>query len=389
MKQYRIPAAFIRGGTSKAVVLKRSDLPKNETTWPNLFTAILGSPDPHKRQLDGMGGGISSLSKICIIGPATRPDADIDYTFAQVGVDDETVDFSGNCGNMSSAMGPFAYDEGLVSGPKDGKAVVRIHNTNSRKIIVSRFPVTEGRADVSGDLAIPGVHGSGAPVTLDFLDPSDTVGNGVLPSGHVMDQLKLANGRSVCVTMIDAAVPCVFVQAEDLGGDTCAQPKDIDTDTALMADLENIRQQASILMGLTLDRDAAARRIATPKVGMISPVADYFDLSGCLHTAASQDIQVRMISAGQAHRAVPITGAMALACAAQILGTVPANNLASGANPLKLRIGTPSGIVTVGATRDPDSGTIVSARIFRTQRRLMDGHVYVPAHRVPFPINSD
>ena len=149
MKQRRIPAAFMRGGTSKALVLKRADLPPGEREWPALFSAMLGSPDPNLRQLDGMGGGISSLSKICVVGPASRADADIDYTFAQVGVTDETADFSGNCGNMSSAIGPFAYDAGLVAGPRDGEAVVRIHNTNSGKIIVARFPVAQGEAEVA------------------------------------------------------------------------------------------------------------------------------------------------------------------------------------------------------------------------------------------------
>ncbi|AJE48425.1 2-methylaconitate cis-trans isomerase PrpF family protein [Celeribacter indicus] len=382
MKQHRIPAVFMRGGTSKAVVLKRSDLPAEEADWPALFAAILGSPDPHKRQLDGMGGGISSLSKICVIGPSTRPDADIDYTFAQVGVVDETVDFSGNCGNMSSAMGPFAYDEGLVAGPRDGEAVVRIHNTNSGKVIVSRFPVAEGEAEVSGDFAIPGVHGTGAPVALDFLDPSDTFGRGALPSGHPVDRLELSDGRSVRVTMIDAAVPSVFVAAADVGGNTCVHPEEIDADDALMARLEEIRQRASVAMGLTPDRDAAARRIATPKVAMVGPAADYADLSGECHAAATQDLQIRMISAGQAHRAVPITGALALASAALTGETVVAGCVSEGADPLNLRIGTPSGIVTVGATRDPDDGKIASARILRTQRRLMEGQVHVPADRL-------
>ena len=378
MTQQRLPAAFIRGGTSKAVVLKRVDLPKDEADWPALFAAILGSPDPNMRQLNGMGGGISSLSKICIIGPATRPDADIDYTFAQVGVVDDTVDFTGNCGNMSSAMGPFAYDEGLCGGVKDGEVVVRIHNTNSGKIIAAQFAVSKGRAVVSGDLTIPGVHGTGAPVTLDFLDPSDTFGRGVLPTGAASDRFTLRDGRKVDVTMIDAAVPAVFVAAADVESDTCLHPSKLDGDSGLMERLEDIRRQASVAMGLTPDTDAAARRIATPKVAMIGRAADFEDLSGQRHAAPAQDLQIRMISAGQAHRAVPVTGALALACAAVIEGSVVAAVLSPGADPLTLRIGTPSGIVTVGATRDANSGVISAARILRTQRRLMDGHVYAP-----------
>ena len=383
MSQIAVPAAFMRGGTSKALVLHRRDLPEDETLWPTLFAEMLGSPDPNKRQLDGMGGGISSLSKICIVGPATRPDADIDYTFAQVGVVDDSVDFSGNCGNMSSAMGPFAYDEGLVPGPRDGEALVRIHNTNSGKVIAARFPVTDGVAEVSGTLAIPGVEGTGAPVALDFLDPTDTTGHGALPSGQAVDRLVLSDGRDVEVTMIDAAVPAVFVEAAQVAGDTRSHPEDIDADTGLMARLEEIRCLASVAMGLTADLPAARARIATPKVAMVGKPAAYEDLSQAGHAPDSHDMQIRMISAGQAHRAVPVTGALALACAAALKGSVVQRQLTAGSDPQTLRIGTPSGIVSVGATRDPATGDITAARILRTQRRLMDGRVYAPRAAVP------
>jgi hypothetical protein len=376
--QLAIPATFMRGGTSKAVVLHRRDLPQDEARWPALFAAMLGSPDPNLRQLDGMGGGISSLSKVCIIGPASRPDADIDYTFAQVGVVDDSVDFTGNCGNMSAAMGPFAYDEGLVGGTRDGTVVVRIHNTNSGKVIAARFGVSGGRAEVSGDLQIPGVAGSGAPVALDFLDPTDTYGRGALPSGRGLDRLRLADGTEVEVTMIDAAVPSVFVAARAVAGDTGAHPAAIDADRGLMARLEEIRQSASVAMGLTRDREAAKARIATPKVAMVAPPAAYADLSGAEHAPQSHDLQIRMISAGQAHRAVPVTGALALACAAAVEGSVVRRQIAPGGDPQSLRIATPSGIVSVGASRDPQSGAITAARILRTQRRLMDGRVYLP-----------
>ncbi|WP_425089681.1 PrpF domain-containing protein [Stappia sp.] len=382
MSQDRIPAAFIRGGTSKAVVLKRADLPEDEAAWAPLFAALMGSPDPYKRQLDGMGGGLSSLSKVCIVGPPTRSDADVDYTFAQVGVTTDQVDFTGNCGNMSSAIGPFAYDEGLVAGPREGMAEVRINNTNSGKIILARFPVRDGRAVVGGTLAIPGVPGTGAPVSLDFLDPADTFGKGVLREGRSLHRLTLADGRRVRATMIDAAVPSVFVDAGDVGGDAGADPADIDADAALMARLEEIRCAASVRMGLTGDLDAAARRMATPKVAMVGKAGAYRDLSGTLHPAESHDLQIRMISAGQAHRAVPVTGALALACAAAVDGSVVAACLPEGADVLNLRIATPSGILSVGAMRDPDGTGIRSARILRTQRRLMDGYVYL---RAPMP----
>ncbi|SMD09990.1 PrpF domain-containing protein [Primorskyibacter flagellatus] len=382
MSQTRIPAAFIRGGTSKAVVLKRADLPEDETDWPVLFAAIMGSPDPNMRQLDGMGGGISSLSKICIIGPATRPDADIDYTFAQVGIKDINVDFSGNCGNMSSAMGPFAYDEGLVIGPRDGEAVVRIHNTNSGKLIEARFTVQDGQAVVDGDLEIPGVAGTGAPVALDFLDPTDTAGHGAFPAGGVVSRVDLTDGRCIKATMIDAAMPSVFVLSNEVGGDTTVLPEEIDANGPLMARLEEIRCRASVAMSMTADLDAAASRMATPKVAMVAPPARYSDLSGQSHAPDSHDLQIRMISAGQAHRAVPVTGALALACAAQCEGSVVAGCLPDGADPLNLRIGTPSGIVSVGAKRDAQSEKISAARILRTQRRLMDGFVYVTDTRL-------
>lgn len=377
MSQLRIPAAFIRGGTSKAVVLKRADLPTDETGWPMLFAAILGSPDPNMRQLNGMGGGISSLSKICVVGSSTHSGADIDYTFAQVGVVNDTVDFSGNCGNMSSAIGPFAYDEGMVSGPLDGEAVVRIYNTNSKKIIAARFPVAGGRAVVTGDFAIPGLHGTGAKVALDFLDPTDTRGRGTLPTGRVADLMTLKNGLEVHVTMIDAAIPSVFVAAADIGGDTRTHPAEIDADAMLMAQLEEIRRRASVAMGLAPDPEAAALQIATPKVAMVGPTASYADLAGTQHTPQTHDLQIRMISAGQAHRAVPMTGTLALACAAIIENSVVAGCITKGTDPLNLRIGTPSGIVTVGATHDRATGAIAAVRILRTQRRLMDGHIYV------------
>lgn len=378
MSQIAVPAAFIRGGTSKALVLQRRDLPQDEATWPALFAAMLGSPDPNLRQLDGMGGGISSLSKICVIGPPTRPDADIDYTFAQVGVIDDSVDFSGNCGNMSSAMGPYAYDEGLVEGPRDGEALVRIHNTNSGKVIAARFPVRDGVAEVEGGLSIPGVEGTGAAVALEFLDPTDTAGHGALPTGNRVDRLTLSDGREVEVTMIDGAVPSVFVEAGQVAGDSRTHPAKIDADRALMDRLEEIRCQASVAMQLTPDLAAARARIATPKVAMVGAPSDYEDLAGVVHPADGQDLQIRMISAGQAHRAVPVTGALALACAAAIDGSVVQRQIASGSDPQTLRIGTPSGIVTVGARLDLGTGDITAAKILRTQRRLMDGKVYVP-----------
>src|SRR2546429_5804362 len=227
MKQLKLRAVFMRGGTSKAVMLRAADLPADRELWNRIFLGVIGSPDPNGRQLDGMGGGISSLSKICVIGPSTRSGADVDYTFAQVSVRDASVDYSGNCGNMSAAVGPFAVDEGLVKA--DGNdAVVRIHNTNTKKIIVSRFRLDDGRAAVDGDFALPGVAGTGAPVRLDFLDPGGAGTGKLLPTGNSLDRLEVPAFGAIEASMIDAANPCVFVMATALGMTGTEMPDDLE-----------------------------------------------------------------------------------------------------------------------------------------------------------------
>ena len=215
MKQLKIPAVFMRGGTSNAVVFHARDLPRDRALWDDIFLAAIGSPDPYGRQLDGMGGGISSLSKVCVIGPPTRSDADIDYTFAQVQVKEAKVDYSANCGNMSSAMGPFALDEGIVKA-SGREALVRVHNTNTKKIIYSRFAIDEGVAAVDGDLAIPGVAGTGAPVRLEFREPGGATTGKLLPTGNASDVLDVPGVGRVRVSMVDAANACVFVNAADV-----------------------------------------------------------------------------------------------------------------------------------------------------------------------------
>src|SRR5690606_35771456 len=209
-------AVFARGGTSKALIFHRQDLPPDCACWDAIFLAAMGSPDAYGRQLDGMGGGISSLSKVCVVGPPTRPDADVDYTFAQVQVKEARVDYGGNCGNMSSAIGPFAVDEGLVAAGS-GEATVRIHNTNTGKIIHSTFPVAHGRSVERGDLVIPGVSGSGAPVRLDFLEPGGASTGRLLPTGRATDRLEVPGMGAVTVSLVDAANACVFLDAETLG----------------------------------------------------------------------------------------------------------------------------------------------------------------------------
>lgn len=373
MRQIRIPAAFVRGGTSNAVIFRRQDLPDPDS-WPAIFCAALGSPDPSMRQLDGMGGGLSSLSKICVVGPSSRTDADVDYTFAQVEVGGTTVDMAGNCGNMSSAIGPFAVDEGLVPRPDDGPTVVRIHNTNSGKIIHARFNVFEGEATVDGDVVIPGVAGTGAPVELAFRDPVGTLGTGLLPAGSPRTELAMPDGTTILVTAVDAATPIVFVDARDVDASTTLSPTDLDGDPVMMARLEMIRRAASVIMGIAPDLVAAAKILSIPKIALVGRPAGFRALDGSVIRPEMHDIAVRMISAGQAHRAVPITGALALAAAATVAGGCVQECLGPDAHFHQLRVGTPSGVISVG-TELSAGGAILSVNVIRTQRRLMEGAV--------------
>src|SRR5829696_7451483 len=249
MRQLKIPAVFMRGGTSNAIVFNARDLPRGRGLWDEIFLAAIGSPDPYGRQLDGMGGGISSLSKVCIVGPSSRPDADIDYTFAQVSVKEAKVDYSGNCGNMSSAMGPFAVDEGIVSA--SGKeALVRVHNTNTSKIIWSRFALDEGLSAVDGELAIPGVSGTGSPVRLEFREPGGATTGKLLPTGRVAEVLDVPGYGQFNVSMVDAANACCFVRADELGITGIEMPEMLDTNVALLERLQAIRIAASLAMGI-------------------------------------------------------------------------------------------------------------------------------------------
>src|SRR5271165_2611783 len=242
-----LPAVFMRGGTSRAVMFHLRDLPERSAR-DSIFLAAMGSPDPNGRQLNGMGGGISSLSKICILSPSERPDADIDYTFAQVQIREAAVGYRGNCGNMSSAVGPFSVDEGLIR-PNGDTAVVRIFNTNTRKIIRSTFPLDDGRAATDGDLAIPGVAGTGAPVRLDFLAPGGATTGKLLPTGRPTDRLDVPGVGPIDVSLVDAANACVFVRAGDLGLTGRELPEELERDLALLDRLQSIRRAASIAMG--------------------------------------------------------------------------------------------------------------------------------------------
>ena len=373
-----LPAVFMRGGTSRAVMFHAKDLPER-SAWDPLFLAAMGSPDPNGRQLNGMGGGISSLSKVCILAPSARDDADVDYTFAQVQIREAAVDYRGNCGNMSSAVGPFAVDEGIVR-PNGETAVVRIFNTNTKKIIRSTFPLHDGRAATDGGMAIPGVAGLGAPVKLDFLTPGGATTGKLLPTGHVTDQLDVPGLGQIEVSMVDAANACVFVRARDLGLTGRELPEALDANVELLAMLQNIRRAASVAMGIARD-EAEARTInGVPIIGFVAPPMDSPTLSGETISASQIDLTARFLSNGQPHRALPLTASLCTAVAARIEGTVVNQVLGADATG-SIRIGMPSGILTVDAdvARGTDGGWVAHGGTFyRTARRLFDGRIYVP-----------
>jgi 2-methylaconitate cis-trans-isomerase PrpF len=368
-------AVFMRGGTSKGLMVHAADLPHGREDWAPIFLAAMGSPDPNGRQLDGMGGGLSSLSKVCVIGPPTRPDADVDYTFAQVAVGDAAVDYAGNCGNMSSAVGPFAVSEKLVDAPLDGEARVRIHNVNTGKVIVSRFAVRDGQAVLDGDCEIDGVAGAGAPIRLDFVEPGGAKTGKLLPTGRPVDDLVLANGSTVRASLVDASNPCVFVAAADVGCTGTEMPGQLERDKAVLDRLEAIRQAASLAMGFTKEFDAAARLLSIPKVAMLSGPAPWRSLSGREFAASDCDIAVRMISVGQPHRAVPITGGLCVAAACRIPGTIASALLRSRGD--SIRIAHPSGRLEVDAQAQEREGGvhIAVATVYRTARPLFRGEV--------------
>jgi 2-methylaconitate cis-trans-isomerase PrpF len=369
----------MRGGTSKAVIFHARDLPASRAEWDPIFLSVLGSPDPNMRQLNGMGGGVSSLSKVCVIGPPSRPDADVDYTFAQVLIDKARVDYNSNCGNMSSAIGPFAVDEGLVPKPTGRDAVVRIHNTNTKKIIVSRFGMDGDTAAVAGDMALDGVGGTGAPIRLEFLEPGGAKTGKLLPTAKPVGMLEVDGFDRVPASMIDAANPCVFVPADALGATATESPSEIEQNAKLMRNLEAVRRAASVAMGITPDLDKAGT-MSVPLIGMVAPPVAMTVLSGRTLAPADMDIAVRMMSNGQAHRATPLTAALCLAVATRVSGSIP-NEMAKRhiGEASQIRIGHASGVIVVDAKVAPsgDNGEPHAeyGAVYRTARRLFEGRV--------------
>jgi len=385
MRQLKIPATFMRGGTSNAIVFNAKDLPRDRALWDEIFRAAIGSPDPYGRQLDGMGGGISSLSKVCVVGPSSRPDTDIDYTFAQVQVKEAKVDYGANCGNMSSAVGPFAVDEGIVKA-SGREALVRVHNTNTKKIIYSRFAIDDGVSAVDGDLAIPGVAGTGSPVKLEFRDPGGATTGKLLPTGNAADTLDVPGVGRIKVSMVDAANACVFLNAADLGLTGTEMPDALDTAHDLLQKLGAIRVAASAAMGIARNAEEAAANKAVPFVGFVSGPQAAKLLTGATITADDIDLTGRMLSNGQPHRALPLTASLCMAVAARIEGSVVFDAARQTDDPeLPLRIAMPSGILTVAASVRRVNGQwhAEQGAFYRTQRRMFDGYVYLRASRVP------
>lgn len=381
MKQLKLPAVFMRGGTSKAVIFHARDLPASCDDWAPLFLSLMGSPDPSMRQLDGMGGGVSSLSKICIIGPPSRPDADVDYTFAQIRIERAHVDYGGNCGNMSSAIGPFAVDEGLVAKPAGRDCVVRIHNTNTKKIIVSRFAVEDGEAAVDGDMVIDGVAGTGAPIRLEFLAPGGARTGRLLPTGKPSQVLDVAGVGRIPASLVDAANPVVYVLADAVGATATEKPTQIEANEALLRKLEAIRRAGSVAMGIAPDLEAAGQ-ISGPGIAFVAPPVAMTTLSGRQLAPSDMDIAVRVISNGQPHRATPLTGALCLAVATRLAGSIPAEMARGLARDATIiRIGHPSGLIEVDANVIANAGGgephAEYAAVYRTARRLFEGRVSI------------
>jgi 2-methylaconitate cis-trans-isomerase PrpF len=365
MTQRRIRAVYMRGGTSRCLMFHEEDLPHPGPARDRILSAALGSPDPYGRQLDGLGGGISSLSKACIIGPSRHPDAQVDYTFAQVDVKSTTVDYAGNCGNCSSSVGPFAIDEKLVE-VTSSETIVRIHNTNTKKIIVAHVPVTDGEAAVDGDFELPGVAGRGARIALDFVDPGGAATGRLLPTGRVRDEVE-----GLPASLVDATNPVAFVRARDLGLTGAESPAQIDADRALMDRLEKIRVRAAEIMGI-------GGSASIPKIALVAPPGRFTGLDGRDHEAGDADVLARVISMGNCHRAFALTAAMCLGVAARIPGTVVQEQTAGNAGDV--RLAHPSGVLPIAASvKTRDGGPWAEhVTVYRTARRLMEGYVRVP-----------
>ena len=369
---------LVRGGTSKAVFLMAHDLPGDPRGRDAVIRAIFGRPDV--RQIDGLGGADVLTSKLAIIAPPSRADADVDYTFAQVSFDTDVVDFNSNCGNISSAVGPFAIDTGLVR-PEDPLTTVRIHQTNTGKLLVAEVPVQRGKAAVEGGLHIDGVPGTGAKITLDFSDMAGSLTGRLLPTGSVTDKIALADGREFDVSVVDVAIPVVFIAAAELGIGGAETPQEIEGNSELMDTLEEIRGTVAQRIGLVATwKEAVGKSPYTPFIAMISSPASYRTFTGMDIEAGDVDLVSRLVFMQRMHKTYPGTGTVCTGIAAKLPGSVVWNALPETARDEGLlHIGHPAGIIPVEAEVAGGAGavTIRRAAIYRTARMIMEGRVYV------------
>ena len=378
MEQISCPAVFMRGGTSKGLFFRAEDLPTDPAARERFLLRATGSPDPNGRQLDGMGGGISSLSKVMIVSRSRREGVDVDYDFGQIAVSEPVIDRQANCGNLSAAVGVFAVESGLVKLP-DGEAVVRMFNVNTRKRVDCLLQIAGGHARVHGDCAIAGVAGSGAPIRLDFLEPGGAASGALLATGAPVDMLELPDGTSVAASIVDATNLCVFVRAADMGLAGTELPTEFRGNLPAISRFEAIRCAAAVKAGVAASAREAARTSPTsPKIAMVAAAADAPTLSGEGVRADECDIQVRMIAMGVPHLAIPLTGALCAGVAAQISGTLVrecARPVAAGA---AFRVGHGSGVLPVEAvvSRRSDGWFAERASVYRTARVLMEGRVF-------------
>ena len=383
--QIKIPATYMRGGTSKGVFFRLKDLPEACQTpgeaRDKLLLRVIGSPDPYQKQVDGMGGATSSTSKTVILAEPTQPDHDVDYLFGQVSIDKPFVDWSGNCGNLTAAVGAFAINGGFVAKdriPENGTCTVRIWQANIKKTIVAHVPITNGEVQETGDFELDGVTFPAAEVQVEFMDPADGEGS-MFPTGNLVDDLEVPGVGTLKATMINAGIPTIFVNAEDIGYIGTELQEDINNDPAVLEKFETIRAHGAVRMGLIENIEQAASRQHTPKVAFVAEPTDYQASSGKQINADDVDLLVRALSMGKLHHAMMGTAAVAIATAAAIPGTV-VNLAAGGGDRIEVVFGHPSGTLKVGAEAEMSNGnwTVKKAIMSRSARVLMEGWVRLP-----------
>ncbi|MFI7864325.1 2-methylaconitate cis-trans isomerase PrpF [Ectopseudomonas khazarica] len=388
LPQVKIPATYIRGGTSKGVFFRLQDLPERcqvpGEARDRLFMRVIGSPDPYSAHIDGMGGATSSTSKCVILSASSQPEHDVDYLYGQVSIDKAFVDWSGNCGNLSTAAGAFAIHAGLVDPariPQNGTCVVRIWQANIHKTIIAHVPISNGQVQETGDFELDGVTFPAAEIVLEFLDPSDDgeEGGSMFPTGNLVDDLEVPGIGTFKATLISAGIPTVFVNAEDIGYQGTELREAINGDPVQLARFEQIRIAGALRMGLIATAEEAATRQHTPKIAFVSPPKDYRTSSGKQVQAVEIDLLVRALSMGKLHHAMMGTCAVAIGTAAAVPGTLV--NLAAGGGECEaVRFGHPSGTLRVGAEARQVEGqwAVTKAVMSRSARILMEGWVRVP-----------